>query len=236
MALVEVRATFSGVFYSSPEPEKPPFVKEGATVSEGLQLGIIERMKFMNAVYWGSKIASFATLTWKNCGLPLEVDKIGKGIVRSVVGNETLLNVGDLIFEIEVEGEEPEGARQVALESSPREQIAESSEEKKLVEVRSQWVGWYFLARFYSTKPYVQVGDLVKKGTTLCRIKTLTESRIRKVIGSKRLVWKNRVIKAPVKSIIRERFEPLVEKSSFIVREKSPVEYDQLLFTIEPTD
>lgn len=47
---VTVEASFSGVFYRSAEPGKPPFVSEGDTVEEGQVLGILEAMKVMNPV------------------------------------------------------------------------------------------------------------------------------------------------------------------------------------------
>ncbi len=47
---VLIRAPIVGTFYSAPSPESDPFVKVGATVSEGDTLCIIEAMKLMNEV------------------------------------------------------------------------------------------------------------------------------------------------------------------------------------------
>jgi acetyl-CoA carboxylase biotin carboxyl carrier protein len=45
-----VKAPMVGTVYLSPEPEAPPFVKLGDTVSEGQPLLIIEAMKVMNQI------------------------------------------------------------------------------------------------------------------------------------------------------------------------------------------
>ena len=39
-----------GTFYSSPSPEAPPFVEEGAVIEKGQVLCIIEAMKLMNEI------------------------------------------------------------------------------------------------------------------------------------------------------------------------------------------
>lgn len=45
-----VKSPITGVFYRSPSPSSPPFVKEGDTVEEGKTLCIVEAMKVMNEV------------------------------------------------------------------------------------------------------------------------------------------------------------------------------------------
>ena len=45
-----VKSPIVGTFYSTPSPDKPPFVKVGQTVNEGDVLFIIESMKLMNEV------------------------------------------------------------------------------------------------------------------------------------------------------------------------------------------
>jgi acetyl-CoA carboxylase biotin carboxyl carrier protein len=47
---IPVNAPLAGVFYRSPSPTSPSFVKEGDTVSVGKALCIIEAMKVMNEV------------------------------------------------------------------------------------------------------------------------------------------------------------------------------------------
>jgi acetyl-CoA carboxylase biotin carboxyl carrier protein len=45
-----VKAPIVGTFYSSPSPDKPPFVKVGDTVKKGDVIMIIESMKLMNEI------------------------------------------------------------------------------------------------------------------------------------------------------------------------------------------
>lgn len=45
-----VKAPFIGTFYQAPKPQAAPFVKVGASVTAGQQLGIIEAMKMMNEI------------------------------------------------------------------------------------------------------------------------------------------------------------------------------------------
>ncbi|PKM62285.1 MAG: acetyl-CoA carboxylase biotin carboxyl carrier protein [Firmicutes bacterium HGW-Firmicutes-21] len=47
-ALKEINSPLAGVFYSSPSPESPPFVKVGDKVKKGDVLCIVEAMKLMN--------------------------------------------------------------------------------------------------------------------------------------------------------------------------------------------
>lgn len=50
IAGTEVKAPVVGTFYSSPSPDKPPFVSIGKSVKKGDILMIIESMKIMNEV------------------------------------------------------------------------------------------------------------------------------------------------------------------------------------------
>lgn len=45
-----IRSKIIGTFYTSPAPEKPPFVRVGDTIKEGDVVCIIESMKLMNEV------------------------------------------------------------------------------------------------------------------------------------------------------------------------------------------
>jgi acetyl-CoA carboxylase biotin carboxyl carrier protein len=45
-----VKSPIVGTFYSSPAPDKPPFVQVGSTVKKGDVIMIIESMKLMNEV------------------------------------------------------------------------------------------------------------------------------------------------------------------------------------------
>ena len=46
--LVSIRSPIVGTFYRAPDPNAPPFVKEGDSVTKGQALCIIEAMKLMN--------------------------------------------------------------------------------------------------------------------------------------------------------------------------------------------
>lgn len=48
--LVPVKSPMTGTFYSSPSPEKPPFVSEGKQIREGEPICIIEAMKLFNEI------------------------------------------------------------------------------------------------------------------------------------------------------------------------------------------
>lgn len=45
-----ISSPMMGVFYSSPSPGSPPFVKEGDTVTAGQVVGLIEAMKVFNEI------------------------------------------------------------------------------------------------------------------------------------------------------------------------------------------
>jgi acetyl-CoA carboxylase biotin carboxyl carrier protein len=45
-----IRAPMVGIFYSSPSPDKPPFIEHGKTVKVGDIVCIIEAMKIMNQI------------------------------------------------------------------------------------------------------------------------------------------------------------------------------------------
>lgn len=47
---IPIKTPLSGVFYTSPKPGAPPFVKVGDVVQEGQTLCIIEAMKLMNEI------------------------------------------------------------------------------------------------------------------------------------------------------------------------------------------
>jgi acetyl-CoA carboxylase biotin carboxyl carrier protein len=48
-----VKSPLAGVFYRSPSPQAPPFVKEGDTVSPDKTLCIVEAMKVLNQINAG---------------------------------------------------------------------------------------------------------------------------------------------------------------------------------------
>ncbi|MEG1868614.1 MAG: acetyl-CoA carboxylase biotin carboxyl carrier protein [Clostridiales bacterium] len=74
-----IKAPLVGIFYTSPSPDKPPFVQKGEKVNKGDVVGLIEAMKMM------SEIKSEVTGTVKNIA----------------VTNEAMVAFGDIIMEIE---------------------------------------------------------------------------------------------------------------------------------------
>lgn len=62
-----------GTFYRSPSPSAAPFVKEGATVSTGQTLCIIEAMKILNQI--DSDIAGTIKQVLVENGQPVEYDQ-----------------------------------------------------------------------------------------------------------------------------------------------------------------
>ena len=78
--VIEVRAPMSGVFYSRPAPDQPPYVKEGDLVKKKQVLGLLETMKVFQ------KVKSPAN---------------GK-VVKIIVENESTLKDNDLILVIEM--------------------------------------------------------------------------------------------------------------------------------------
>jgi acetyl-CoA carboxylase biotin carboxyl carrier protein len=76
---IEVRAPMSGVFYSRPGPDQPPYVEEGSIVTKKQVLALLETMKVFQ-----------------------KVKSPADGIVKKImVENETALADDDIMFIIE---------------------------------------------------------------------------------------------------------------------------------------
>ncbi|MCK5011747.1 MAG: acetyl-CoA carboxylase, biotin carboxyl carrier protein, partial [Deltaproteobacteria bacterium] len=82
--LVSVKAPVLGIFYTTPRPGAPPFVKEGASVNENDTVCIIEVMKVFNSV---------------SAGVRGEVAKV-------CVRNGQMVEFGQTLFLIRAEGED----------------------------------------------------------------------------------------------------------------------------------
>jgi oxaloacetate decarboxylase alpha subunit len=77
--VIRIESPMVGTFYRAPEPGAAPFVEEGDTVEAGQTLCILEAMKLMN-----------------------EVKAESEAVVRRIcVDNETAVQYGDLLFELE---------------------------------------------------------------------------------------------------------------------------------------
>lgn len=71
-----VSSPMPGIFYSSPSPSAPPFVKEGDAVTAGQIIGLIEAMKVFN-----------------------EIPCSASGVVKKVVAESgQLVNPGDILL------------------------------------------------------------------------------------------------------------------------------------------
>ncbi len=68
-----LRAPMVGTFYTSPAPDKPPFVTLGQTVKEGETLAIIEAMKMFNPIEADASGTIVAILG--ESGQPVEFDQ-----------------------------------------------------------------------------------------------------------------------------------------------------------------
>ena len=77
--VIRIESPMVGTFYRASEPGAAPFVEEGDTVEAGQTLCILEAMKLMN-----------------------EVKAESEAVVRRIcVDNETAVQYGDLLFELE---------------------------------------------------------------------------------------------------------------------------------------
>lgn len=89
------------------------------------------------------------------------------------------------------------------------EQKEQTQDEQNLVKVNSPLIGTFYRAPSPHSPPFVDVGTVVKKGTTLCIVEAM------KVMNE---------IKADCAGTVRK----------ILVENGSPVEYGQTLFLIEP--
>lgn len=68
-----VRSPMVGTYYSSPNPETPPFVKAGSTVAVGDTLCLIEAMKMFNQIE--AELAGEVVAVLVEDGQPVEFDE-----------------------------------------------------------------------------------------------------------------------------------------------------------------
>ncbi|MFW5816769.1 MAG: acetyl-CoA carboxylase biotin carboxyl carrier protein [Wenzhouxiangella sp.] len=69
----QVRSPMVGTFYSSPNPETPPFVKVGSKVSVGDTLCLVEAMKMFNQIE--AELAGEVVAVLVEDGQPVEFDE-----------------------------------------------------------------------------------------------------------------------------------------------------------------
>lgn len=120
--------------------------------------------------------------------------------------NKMKLEMHDLKLELE----KSSGTAQKSIETRREETIEEKEPQSDILayKVKSPLVGTFYASPSPDAKAYVQVGDHVTKGTTLCIIEAM------KVMNE---------IKAPVNGVIQK----------ILVQANDMVEYDQVLMTIE---
>jgi acetyl-CoA carboxylase biotin carboxyl carrier protein len=103
------------------------------------------------------------------------------------------------------------GADQGAVEEkAPAEMAAKPAEAAELVEVMSPMVGTFYRAPAPDADPYVEVGDRVKVGQTLCILEAM------KLMNE---------LESEVNGTVQE----------ICVENAEPVEYGQVLFRVEPS-
>lgn len=80
---------------------------------------------------------------------------------------------------------------------------------KKTIEIKSPMIGTFYRSSTPDTPPFVSVGDKISKGQTVCIIEAM------KLFNEIESEFSGTVVKAPVENA-------------------TPVEYDQVLFVVEP--
>jgi acetyl-CoA carboxylase biotin carboxyl carrier protein len=68
-----VRAPMVGTFYTSPAPDKPPYVTVGQAVTAGDTLGVIEAMKMFNPIE--AEVSGTVLKVLAESGQPVEFDQ-----------------------------------------------------------------------------------------------------------------------------------------------------------------
>lgn len=123
--------------------------------------------------------------------------KIGKNSHSNLVLTQPNVPAAQVVNEIPQVKTEPEQKPKV-------EQIPSSN----LVEVRSPIVGTFYRAPAPDAEPYVQVGDLITKGTVLCIIEAM------KLMNEIESEMDGKIVK-------------------ILVENGKPIEYHQVLFLVE---
>ena len=103
-------------------------------------------------------------------------------------------------------------APQVSAPAAPSPKPApapEASSSKNTVEIKSPMIGTFYRSSNPESPPFVSVGDKVSKGQTLCIIEAM------KLFNEIESEYSGTIVKA-------------------LVENASPVEYDQVLFVVEP--
>lgn len=82
--------------------------------------------------------------------------------------------------------------------------LVKKTDDPLRVVILSPCVGWYYFSSADSFKPYVQMGQYVKAGFILCRIRTLSWAGVGTKIR-RRPTIRDYVITSPISGILTER-------------------------------
>lgn len=153
--------------------------------------------------------SNFVEFELEKDGLKIKLVKSSsKGGVPSIVPLENTIN-NPVVHEIKKTDINQQNAAE--MESPVEEPEPKEAYKEKLLEVKSPIVGTFYRASNPSAPPYVEVGDVVKKGQVLCIVEAM------KLMNE---------IEAEVSGEIEE----------ILVPNAHPVEYDQVLFRIKPAE
>ncbi len=99
---------------------------------------------------------------------------------------------------------------QPVVQNAPQQKAPEGSSPKNLKEITSPMVGTFYRSSNPDAEPYVQEGDIVKKGDVVCIVEAM------KLMNE---------VKSEVSGRIRE----------VLAENAEPIEFGQVLFTVEQT-
>ena len=103
------------------------------------------------------------------------------------------------------------GEASVAAAPSPSSTILQSSEENSdFIEIKSPMIGTFYLTPSPDAEPFVEIGDLVKVGQTVCIVEAM------KLFNEIESEYSGKIVK-------------------ILVENASPIEFDQPLFLIDPS-
>jgi acetyl-CoA carboxylase biotin carboxyl carrier protein len=96
-----------------------------------------------------------------------------------------------------------------AAPAKPKSENTESAVAKNLLEIKSPIVGTFYRAASVDKAPYIKLGDVVNKGSVVCIVEAM------KLFNEIESEIKGKIVK-------------------ICVNDASPVEYDQVLFLVDP--
>lgn len=100
-------------------------------------------------------------------------------------------------------------AQQAQPQAQPRAEVAEVAPGKKTIDIKSPMIGTFYRSSSPDSPPFISVGDKVSKGQTVCIIEAM------KLFNEIESEVSGTVVKV-------------------MLENASPVEYDQVLFVVEP--